>query len=90
MTKLISTGGFMSSKSANKQDANQGALEGAVPTSRRRGFLAGAATTGAAGVAAVVLAPKTITAPIESSEDSTSKGYHVSEHIRRYYRTTTV
>jgi hypothetical protein len=80
----------MSSKSANKQDVNQSEGEGIVPASRRRGFLAGAATTGAAGVAAVVLAPKVITAPAEQSENSTSKGYHVSEHIRRYYRTTTV
>jgi nitrous oxide reductase len=59
---------------------------------RRRGFLAGAATAGATGAAVVatgVLSNKGATTDIVK-DDSASKGYQVSEHVRRYYRTTTV
>jgi hypothetical protein len=57
----------------------------------RRGFLAGAATASAAGAAAVatgVLSNKSTLEVVK--DDSASKGYQVSEHVRRYYRTTTV
>ncbi len=58
---------------------------------RRRGFLAGAATAGAAGAAVVatgVLSSKGISEV--AKDENASKGYQVSEHVRRYYRTTTV
>ena len=58
---------------------------------KRRGFLAGSAATGVAGVAAVSLLSKVApvpTAPVAT--DDSSKGYQVSEHNKRYYRTTTV
>jgi nitrous oxide reductase len=58
---------------------------------RRRNFLAGAATTGAVGVAVVasgVLSEKQTVASVAT--DEASKGYQVTEHVRRYYRTTTV
>jgi hypothetical protein len=59
---------------------------------RRRGFLVGAASTGAVGAAVVatsMLSSKSST-PEVAKDDSASKGYQVSEHVRRYYRTTTV
>jgi nitrous oxide reductase len=59
---------------------------------RRRGFLAGAATAGAAGAAVVatgVLSNKGAAVDVAKDENA-SKGYQVSEHVRRYYRTTTV
>jgi hypothetical protein len=56
---------------------------------RRRGFLAGAATAGAAVVATGVLSNKSVSTDTVKDE-SASKGYQVSEHVRRYYRTTTV
>jgi hypothetical protein len=59
---------------------------------RRRGFLAGAATVSAAGVAVVatgVLSNKGAVVDVAKDENA-SKGYQVSEHVRRYYRTTTV
>jgi nitrous oxide reductase len=59
---------------------------------RRRGFLAGAATAGAAGAAVVatgVLSNKGAAVDVVKDENA-SKGYQVSEHVRRYYRTTTV
>jgi nitrous oxide reductase len=58
---------------------------------RRRGFLAGAATAGAAGAAVVatgVLSNKSTVDVVK--DENASKGYQVSEHVRRYYRTTTV
>jgi nitrous oxide reductase len=58
---------------------------------KRRGFLAGSAATGVAGVAAVSLISKVGPAPTTViATDDSSKGYQVSEHIKRYYRTTTV
>jgi nitrous oxide reductase len=58
---------------------------------RRRNFLASAATTGAAGVAVVAsgMLNEKQTTPAVTSDDA-SKGYQVTEHVRRYYRTTTV
>jgi hypothetical protein len=58
---------------------------------RRRGFLAGAATTGAVGAAALAtgMLSKQESTPVVVDE-SASKGYQLSEHVRRYYRSTTV
>jgi hypothetical protein len=70
----------------NKKHSNQQTVV------RRRGFLAGAATTGAVGVAVVasgVLAKKDVVSAV-TVDESASKGYQLSEHVRRYYRSTTV
>jgi nitrous oxide reductase len=60
----------------------------------RRGFLAGSAATGVAGVAAVSLlskaAPEPTAPTAPAATDDSSKGYQVSEHVKRYYRSTTV
>lgn len=67
-------------------------------TSSRRGFLRGASVAGAAGVA-VAVAPRAAVAagaaqaaaasPADAG-DSAAKGYRLTEHVRRYYRTTTI
>lgn len=64
-------------------------------TCTRRGFLLG--TTAAAGAAAVAAAtatrvPATHTsqAGSDAADDKAKKGYHLTEHVRRYYRTTLI
>lgn len=55
----------------------------------RRKFLLGVGAGGVATAAAV--ASKTAPAPGKKAEAvSGSKGYHVTEHIRKYYATTKV
>ena len=57
----------------------------------RRNFLL-AVGAGGAGAAAAMLAksvPQTET-NAETGNEAKGKGYHVSEHIRNYYRTTKV
>jgi hypothetical protein len=61
-----------------------------LPASKRRGFLVGAASTSAAGIAAVALSQKSVVVAPQSAVASPSSGYQVSEHVKRYYRTTTV
>jgi hypothetical protein len=60
----------------------------------RRHFLAGAGVVAAAaGTAALTARGPSVPTPIASMpevEPSDSKGYRVSEHIRKYYRTTLV
>ena len=56
----------------------------------RRNFLL-AAGLGSAGVAAAVVAPgRKVAAGGEASDASKKTGYHVSEHILKYYKTTEV
>ena len=60
----------------------------------RRGFMMGAAVAGAA-TAAVVSLPKSATpepTPVTETPPAPSKGggYRVSEHVKRYYKTTRV
>ena len=56
----------------------------------RRNFLL-AAGLGGAGVAAAVVAPgRKPLAKAESSEGAKATGYHVTEHIQKYYKTTEV
>ena len=57
----------------------------------RRNFLL-AVGAGSAGVAAAMLAKSVPQAETkaEAEDDAKRKGYHVSEHIRNYYRTTKV
>lgn len=60
----------------------------------RRGFIMGAAVAGAAGAAVVALpqVQKEAEAPATEARPKPERGggYHVSEHVKRYYRTTLV
>jgi hypothetical protein len=55
----------------------------------RRNFLL-AAGAGSAAAAAVVVGKGSQGAPKKAEAVSGSKGYHVTEHIRKYYNTTKV
>ena len=60
----------------------------------RRGFMLGAAVAGAA-TAAVVTLPKTATPELPVAEETPPApekggGYRVTEHVKRYYKTTLV
>ena len=60
----------------------------------RRGFMLGAAVAGAA-TAAVVTLPTNETREIAASDTKPPApekggGYHLSEHVKRYYKTTLV
>lgn len=62
------------------------------PKSSRRGFLWGAAATGAAATAVATL-PQVRQDAVPASTEPESKperggGYRLSEHIKRYYQTT--
>jgi hypothetical protein len=62
-----------------------------APNARRRGFLL---ALGAGGAGAAALAARSlggVASQAESSTDSEDgKGYQVTEHVRRYYRTAKV
>ena len=65
---------------------------GAKPASRR-GFFLGAATVGAAAAAVTVLpkvveAPAAAAAPAPKPAPEKGGGYSLSEHVKRYYQTT--
>jgi hypothetical protein len=60
----------------------------------RRGFMLGAAVAGAA-TAAVVTLPKVRPADVPVADitppaPANGGGYHLSEHVKRYYKTTLV
>ena len=60
----------------------------------RRGFIVGAAITGAA-TAAVVTLPKTskVETPVTETKPPAPEnggGYRLTEHVKRYYKTTLV
>jgi hypothetical protein len=55
----------------------------------RRRFFAGLGVAAAAGVA-VKLAPSVVTAAAPTEAEPTGSGYRLSEHIKKYYRTTTI
>ena len=62
----------------------------AQPKLSRRKFMLAVGAGGAAGVAAVAtkgLKPET---PATQSAQKKRKGYELSEHVRKYYRTTLV
>jgi len=65
---------------------------GPKPASRR-GFFFGAATVSAAAAAVTVL-PKVVEAPVASTAPELKPapekggGYSLSEHVKRYYKTT--
>jgi hypothetical protein len=58
------------------------------PTNRRK-FLV-AASLGSAGAAAAIVTGAKATAESPSSPDAKPSGYHVTEHILKYYKTTEV
>ncbi|OZI54169.1 twin-arginine translocation signal domain-containing protein [Bordetella genomosp. 4] len=63
------------------------------PRLSRRMFLAGAATAGAAAAGAAVLPENRQTAQTQADAKPAPKtggGYHLSEHVKRYYKTTLV
>ena len=57
----------------------------------RRNFLFAIGAGGAAGAAAIVAKTVPQAVPAASAENKKkTRGYHASEHIRNYYRTTKV
>ncbi|KAA0212312.1 MAG: formate dehydrogenase [Burkholderiales bacterium] len=60
----------------------------------RRGFLMGAGLAGAAGAAVVATrggaAQGTTAEAKPQTHERGGGGYHVTDHVRRYYRSTTV
>lgn len=63
-----------------------------TPQASRRRFFAGATTVGAAAVAATVLpgipAPGPAAVQVPPAPPLKGGGYWVSDHVRRYYRST--
>ena len=58
----------------------------------RRTFFAGAGLVAAAGVAAK-LAPESVTSALEnalSPQEPQGDSYRLTEHVKKYYRTTTI
>ena len=65
------------------------------PKPSRRGFFFGAAATGAAAAAVVALPGLTSAPTVEAVAESkpapeNGGGYSLSEHVKRYYRTTRI
>lgn len=64
------------------------------PKLARRGFLAGAGVIAAAAGAATLTRPATEVAlsatPTASDTTGDANGYRISEHIRKYYKTTLI
>ena len=56
----------------------------------RRNFLLAAGVGGVAATAAVVAGKSSPGEPKKAEVAGGSKGYHVTEHIRKYYNTTKV
>ena len=56
----------------------------------RRNFLLAAGAGGVAATAAVVAGKSSQGQPQKAEVASGSKGYHVTEHVRKYYNTTKV
>ena len=57
----------------------------------RRSFFAGLGLIAPAGIAAK-LSTKSITAPVaeSASAEPSGDGYRLTEHVKKYYRTTTI
>lgn len=56
----------------------------------RRNFLLSVGATGAAAAAAVVATKPQGTPAAGAKDKRATRGYHVTEHVRDYYRTTKV
>jgi hypothetical protein len=79
-------------------DRQGGSAAGATSskTPARRGFLAGVGAAGVAG-AAVIASKRGTTPPVAEAADPAvaakpvaGRGYHETDHVRRYYDTTKV
>ncbi|MDP6210100.1 MAG: twin-arginine translocation signal domain-containing protein [SAR324 cluster bacterium] len=60
-------------------------------TTGRRGFLKGVVATGSGAAVAITAAKMISPERVEASpgkDESSSKGYHMSEHISAYYKST--
>lgn len=55
----------------------------------RRSFFAGLGLVAAAGIAAK-LTPQTVTSNTPASKEPEGDGYRLTEHVKKYYRTTTI
>jgi hypothetical protein len=67
--------------------------ESQQPKATRRGFVWGAAAAGAATAVVATLPPSgPAEAPVTEKKPAPENGggYHVTEHIKRYYKTTLV
>jgi hypothetical protein len=68
-------------------------MQDSQPKPSRRGFFFGAAATGAAAAAVVALpgAPALVT-QLEEARPTPEKGggYSLTEHVKRYYKTTRI
>jgi len=56
----------------------------------RRNFLLTAGATGAVAAAAIVAKKSPQAQPAPSKDKHATRGYHASEHVNNYYRTTKV
>ena len=68
-------------------------MQESQPKPSRRGFFFGAAATGAAAAAVVALpGASTLQAEIAMPKPAPEKGggYSLSEHVKRYYKTTRI
>ena len=62
-----------------------------TPTNSRRGFFFGAAAVGAAAAAVTALPQLKAIEPVAEVHPpapANGGGYHLSEHVKRYYKTT--
>jgi len=59
-------------------------------TANRRNFLLAAGLGGAGVAAAVVTGAPKVKAKLAADEAARPTGYHASEHIKKYYKTTEV
>ena len=65
-------------------------MKSSAPTLSRRRFLFAAGAGGVATAAAVSTRKNPETQPDKTVEGRSGKGYHVTEHIRKYYNTAKV
>lgn len=65
-------------------------MKGSQSKLSRRNFLLAAGAGGVAATAAVIAGKSGQEKPKKAEAVSGSKGYHVTEHIRKYYDTTKV
>ena len=56
----------------------------------RRSFFAGLGLVAAAGVAAKLAPSTAVEALLEQPTEPEGKSYRLSEHVKKYYRTTTI
>ena len=69
-------------------------MQNRQPLPSRRGFFAGAATVGAAAAAVVAIPHVAVPAAAEPEAvrqpPEKGGGYHLSAHVKRYYKTTQI